>query len=125
MSIKYEIEPRKGVILTTVSGTVTEEEVTKYLGEVFLHPKRGHPYREIFDLRDVTKFDVDMEGARRIVAFAKHYQAHWENGQVALVAPRDYEFGMARVIGAYADDMPFEFRVFRNMNDAKAWIELD
>jgi hypothetical protein len=125
MPIKYEIEPKKGMILSIASGIVTEEEVTKHMGEVFLLPERGKPYREIFDLRNATKFDVDMEGARRIVVFAKSYEDNWKHGQVAIVAPRDYEFGMARVIGAYSDDMPFEFQVFRNMKNAKAWIALD
>jgi hypothetical protein len=111
--------------LTTVSGSVTAEDIIKYLGEVFPHPNRGQPYREIFDLRDAGTFDVDMAGARRIATFAKGYRSELESGMVALVAPRDFEFGMGRVIGAYLDELPFDFRVFRNMNEAKNWLGLD
>jgi hypothetical protein len=125
MAIKYKIEPTKGVILTTVSGSVSVEDIITYLGEVFPHPKRGQPYREIFDLRDADMFGVDMEGARQIAAFVEGYRSELESGMVALVAPRDFEFGMGRVIGAYLDELPFDFRVFRDSKDARAWIGLD
>ncbi len=125
MPIKYTIDPTNGTILTTVSGSVTAEDIIKYLGEVFPHPKRGQPHCEIFDLRDAGTFDVDMDGARRIAAFAKGYRSELESAMVALVAPRDFEYGVGRVIGAYLDELPLDFRVFRNMKDAKSWIGLD
>ena len=125
IAFKYEIEPTMGAILTKVSGCVTAEEIIVYLAEVFSHPKRGRPYRELFDLREADLFGVDMDGARRIAAFVKDYRSELESGMVAVVAPRDFDFAMGRVIGAYLDELPFDFRVFRNMNDAKAWIGLD
>jgi hypothetical protein len=124
MTIRYAIEPTLGTILTTVSGTVTTDDVISYLTEVLPHPNRGRPYREIFDLRKVGTLQVDMEGARRIAAFVRGFESELDAGMVAVVAPRDFEFGMGRVIGAYLDELPFEFRVFRNMDDARVWIGL-
>jgi len=52
-----------GAILTKVSGCVTAEEIIVYLAEVFSHPKRGRPYRELFDLREADLSDAKLIGA--------------------------------------------------------------
>ena len=124
MAIKYEIEPTMGAVLTTVTGIVTTDEIIKYLAEVLPHPKRGRPQREIFDLRSAELVQLDMEGVRRIAAFVGSYRDEIESGKVAVVASRDFEFGMGRVVGAHLDELPLDFRVFRKMEDARAWIGL-
>jgi hypothetical protein len=42
--------------------------------------------------------------------------------KVAVVAPQDLAYGLARMYGALADAVPWKFRVFRSVEDAESWL---
>jgi hypothetical protein len=44
--------------------------------------------------------------------------------RVAVVAPKDLSFGLARMYDAFADSIPWNFVVFRAMDAALAWLGL-
>ena len=47
-------------------------------------------------------------------------------GRVAIVAPKDVEFGMSRMHKALSDDQtPHNINVFRDIDSALKWIERD
>ena len=44
--------------------------------------------------------------------------------KIAVIAPKDASFGLARMYGAYSDEIEADFVVFRSSDEALAWLEL-
>jgi hypothetical protein len=42
--------------------------------------------------------------------------------KIAVVAPRDLSFGLARMYEAFADSIPWKLAIFRSAEDALAWL---
>lgn len=42
--------------------------------------------------------------------------------KIAVIAPKDLSFGMARMFEAFSDTVPFNFGVFREIDAALAWL---
>jgi hypothetical protein len=42
--------------------------------------------------------------------------------KIAVVAPKDLSFGLARMYGVFADSIPWDFVVFRATDAALAWL---
>jgi hypothetical protein len=42
---------------------------------------------------------------------------------VAFVADRPAEYGMARMYGVLAGDLPFAYETFADMDEAGAWLD--
>ena len=78
----------------------------------------------LLDLRKarITKLaPADLSDlAKRI----KHYYASRDAGKTVLVVSTDLEFGLGRMFEAISEteQLPFEFRSFRNMEQAEAWL---
>ncbi len=47
-------------------------------------------------------------------------------GKTALVGKFDVDFGLARQYGAYAEmeQLPVEYQIFRNIEEAMKWLQL-
>ena len=61
---------------------------------------------------------MDDAGRSRRVAHLRR------GGKTVVVTQNTLEFGMSRMREAFGEieKMPFEFRTFRNLNDAKKWL---
>ena len=46
-------------------------------------------------------------------------------GKIAIVASKDVEFGMARMVELLADESPTEIRVFRAVGEAESWLGIE
>ena len=57
--------------------------------------------------------------ARRV---SHHVASRLEEGKLAVIAPRDLLFGMARMYEMLRDDSPVEVRVFRERDEAESWL---
>jgi hypothetical protein len=52
------------------------------------------------------------------------YQDIGARPMVAVIAPADVSFGLARMYEAFADRIPWDFAVFRTARKALAWLRL-
>ena len=122
MPIQYDIDS-KGIIQGRPYGILSTAEVIEYLQAVMTDQRRKDPYREIFLLEKVEELRLDTAAMREIVNFAKEHILVLEGGKVAYVAEGDFEFGMGRVLEAYAAGLPLELHAFRTLEEAQAWID--
>jgi hypothetical protein len=118
-----------GGVITTYSGRVTEKEFYQCLKEKFLlggksmsHGKISVPLYYICYFADATNFDVSIEAVK---FSATIYKALMEVNQTvfeAVVAPNNYEFGMARLWQASLGSQSARAKVFRTRDTANNWI---
>jgi hypothetical protein len=124
MTIQVHVDESRQLVEVVFAGQVTDSEfadtMNRYLQEPFATLPLG-----LFDLTDIASLDVAAESirdaARRV---AQHVDSRLEQGKLAIVAPRDLLFGMARMYEMLRDESPVEVRVFRERNEAESWLGL-
>lgn len=124
MPIHVRVDEAQALVEVEFAGELTDsdfiETVTRYLREPFTTLPLG-----LFDLSGVTVMDVASASIREVARrAAEHVDSSLEEGKVAIVAPRDFLFGMARMYEILRDGSPVEVRVFRERGEAESWLGL-
>jgi len=115
------LNPELGVLAIRYSGDVSVEELMQVMDEA-VHLAGFHAgLTAIGDFRNcevsVTAADID-----RLVGYAKRTDLAWGDTRWALIADKDYIYGLARIYMAKTQMMHVESRVFRSAEQADDWL---
>jgi hypothetical protein len=128
MPLEHRIDHRLRLVLTRAVGTLTDDEVFAYQHDVWSRQEVAG-YDELIDMSAVEH--VAVPSPDRIVRLAS-VSAGMDVGmpptRLAIIAPRDFEFGLGRMYGAHREmDSRNTKRVgvFRSRAEAQAWLGLD
>ena len=114
--------PDLSLIVLSLEGDIDVNEFLKTLrgfaaGEI--------KYRNvIWDTTQGSVGELDPSVIRDITDFLKKGLGMRQGGKTAVVAPEDLNYGIGRVLQAYTDlgDLLVEYRTFRSLEDAMAWM---
>lgn len=114
-------EKYNDVVVLRVIGGVTFEEITEAM-------KRHFPNVTKHLIWDYTNGDlshVTAEDFRKVPDMAAKYFTNRQKGRTTFACPNDLTYGMLRMYTAFADldNMPYEYEVHRNFEDALKWVE--
>jgi hypothetical protein len=123
MAVTVDWRDDKGIVLIC-SGVLTGEELINVNKSLVAERSRGLRYA-IVDLSAVDEIQVSPTDLRATVEDDRRLAAIVEPGMpVAIAAPQDLGFGLARMWEALADrETEWRISVFRSMDDANSWIE--
>jgi len=79
-------------------------------------------HRVIWDGRELLAGHAPSLEVREVANRQLGDRPDLPKARAAMVAGRDLEFGMGRMMEAFLAEAPVEFRTFRAMEDARAWI---
>ena len=114
------IDTKLGIVFTVGSGALTDDDIRAHQQSLAKNPDFRPNLRQLLDTRAVTEVKVTPEGVRAAVAgnpFGK-------GAKRAFVAATETIFGMARMFEQSRVNPQDEFRVFRSMDEARAWLGL-
>ena len=79
----------------------------------------------IWDCSQVTEINILNRELQTIVQYAKKHSDKRAGGQTALVANSSLKFGLARMTSIFAElvGLPWEMKIFKNLDAAMAWIK--
>ncbi len=124
MSISYRIESDLGVVFTTATGVLTDDELLAHKLTLSRDPSFRPGMVELSDVRGVGRLEVTPEGVRRMVAVDAVGSDRPSNHKLAIVVAQDVVFGMARMYEMLSDPAGTSVRIFRGMDEAKDWLGL-
>ncbi|UCG85271.1 MAG: hypothetical protein JSW71_15210 [Gemmatimonadota bacterium] len=123
MAVKSTIDPNSGVIVHSVAGDTSLDELVRALERIVDHPLYQPGADALWDFSGAEVRNVDGKELRNLVRQVRQRLAGRDTGyKVALVAPRDVDYGLARMYEAYASELPIELSVFRSSGDAWDWL---
>ncbi len=122
MAITYRIDRALGLVHTTATGTLTDEDLADHKRALLRDPDFKPGMKELSDVRAVEQLQVTVDGVRRLVALDKVQSADLVDYQLAIVVSADLVFGMARMYETLTEDSVQDVGVFRDMEEAKAWL---
>ncbi|GAG24608.1 unnamed protein product, partial [marine sediment metagenome] len=116
-----------GGVLITGRGVITVDEANETSAKMnALECERHVPY-ELCDYSNVEKFDFLTEDVERCARIDTAVDRICPDTAVALVAPSDVAFGMARawqILVELYEDSGITCAVFRTRAEAEEWIHL-
>ena len=124
MGIVFDIRESERLVHVSCTGDITLSEILAYEQEVIEAPGFDPSYDELIDLRGATKLDVSFEDVEGIVSYEKSHEKYVGARKCAFVAPRAFNFGIARMYELMEDDSPMETKVFRDIGEARSWLGL-
>ena len=110
-------------VLNVGSGVVTSAEIIEGARTVQRDESRAKRLTHgLTDLTDVSELRVTTAELRLIVDASRKTAQLVPRGIVAIVAPRDHAFGMARMWELLIDEAGWTTRVFRDRVEAELWL---
>jgi len=134
--IAYTIDDENGLVLSVGRGVVTTRELFDYLAAQVRDPAVPLPLRDLHDLSRVERFEAGGEDFRQIVAGLERDPQRIQDARLAIIAPRDYVYGMYRMFELLSAHAPSveklraegrapHVRVFRQHDEARDWLLSD
>ncbi len=119
MPISYRIDKSLRMVFTTAQGVLTGQDILTHLPRLREDPDFDPSYDQLVDFRDVIEIPIPRGEMETI---SMH---HVFNGRGAVVAEKDIGFGMMRMYEVLSKFEPDQFKVFRDMAEARRWLGLD
>src|SRR5262249_61190495 len=95
--LEHRIDHRLRVVLTRATGTLTDDEVFAYQRDVWSQPDVAG-YDELIDMTHVERVAVPSpERVVRLASVSAGMDLPEPTTRLAIVAPRDFEFGLGRL----------------------------
>ena len=128
MPLEHRIDHRLRLVVTRAVGTLTDDEVFSYQHDVWSRPEVAG-YDELIDMSAVEHVAVPSpERIVRLASVSAGMDVRAPATRLAIIAPRDFEFGLGRMYGAHRDmdgRSTKQMGVFRTRAEALAWLGLD
>lgn len=124
MGIRFLIDLPCRCVVTRMWGSVSGADIHEYLRAMRAHPDFNPDYPRIVDMRRITQMPTTSE--MRMLAQTVSAMAGG-TGRRALIADRDYPFGLLRMFEIIAGihSTETDYRAFRDPASAAEWLELD
>ena len=119
MPWSYRIDKELKTVFSKVTGAATYDDVRDHREALLNDSEFDHTYNQLVDFSEITKFELSLS-TMEAIAKSKLFS---ETSMRAIVAPQDLAFASARVFEAYYPSDTV--MVFRELDEARRWLDLD
>jgi hypothetical protein len=125
MPITYRTHPEHNLITLEHTGKIPDEEFLAFYKRLYQSDRSLASMNHLVDLREADSSPRSSDVLHQFADFMKSsFESLTTRPKVAVVAPRDLSFGLARMYEALADAVPWDFTVFRAIDEALTWLGL-
>jgi len=125
LNIEYFVRPEHNLVVFVQTGRVPDDEFLKFYRSFFESDAFDPPIKILVDLRETSSSSRSPETLLHFAELAEKKLADVDHRtKVAVVAPRDTSFGLARMYEILSGPVDWNFVVFRAMDSALAWLGL-
>lgn len=124
MPIEYAIDADLGVVFTTASGVLTEDELLEHKRKVISDPGFKPGFIELSDVRSVSDLAISADALERFVAQDDSDAERLKDYKLAIVVSGALEFGMGAMYEMMSRANNRDVRIFRDLGLAKEWLQI-
>lgn len=125
MPIEVQIDHQRRCVMAAITGDIRDVELLDYQKSVWSDPALAG-YDELIDATGAgCAPEVSSSGLSQISQCAASMDTACERSRLAVVAPQDVYFGLARMYEVLRSETPGSRKavsVFRSRADAEAWL---
>jgi hypothetical protein len=124
MPITYRIDESQQLVVTTVLGRISEAEVRAHAAATARDPRVQACVRAIVDIGESAEASFDTKVISDLAMTARALE-DLSARKVALIAPSDTSYGLARVFQGFREGIGGgDVQVFRGRPEGEAWLGL-
>jgi hypothetical protein len=121
MPVIYQIDQASKIIRTRCTGNVTIEEVLEHFRVLTQDPECPDRLDVLLDLSEQTSIP-ERDNMDEVAETIRRIRSTVQFGACAIIACTDVLFGMLRMFEVFATDYFGAICVFRNKEEAEAWL---
>jgi hypothetical protein len=118
MAISIDWDPQSRIWTLTTGKTFDLDQISDLVEKTDWKTSKSY----VWDFRALVKGPDSTDEVRQSVDLVRRTHELWAGSRAAIVVARDVDFGIARMFGAYADEIDVEYRVFREKRSALEWL---
>ncbi|MBD3671796.1 MAG: hypothetical protein HUJ29_13585 [Gammaproteobacteria bacterium] len=122
MSLETEIRESEGLVVHTITGELSLDEVKQATVRLFSNPAFRPDMSILVDLREGTANALSQQDLDDFVELTQAMDEKRGNGRSAILAARDVDFGIGRILQALLDGSSRSLQVFRDYKQALKWL---
>ena len=123
MSVRFRIISSAKFAHFKVSGNITTiEEILCKGTSLFTDEDWENGFNVLLDYRDVSQMDIYGSDVRQLVFQDKKNSHLFDKSRFAVVAVKDFVYGLARMWEILSEHTRIECRVLRNIDKALDWL---
>ena len=115
MGLVMEFDPTNNILRGTLEGRVTDAILLGSYATLVRYAQSHPPCRGLWDVSDVTEFEVSGHALRQVERLPPIISTGYMR---VIVAPRDFLFGMMRMLQILSEESRPELHVVRTMGEA-------
>jgi len=121
--INVKIDRDKELTTFIVEGDLSAAEILQYSSEYY---EKNPTHYVLWDATKGSLNNISNEEFRNLAKEMKKYTEMRSGGKTALVGKFDLDFGVGRQYEVYAEmeQLPIQYQIFRNVEDAKKWLQV-
>ena len=123
VSITYRIDEALGVVRTTVTGRLDDQDLLAHKRALLADPRFTVGMKELSDIRQCEQMDVTPQGIAAAASFDSDHSSELRAHRLGLLVPTDLVFGLARMYEMSTDGNTGGVMVFRTEEDALRWLD--
>ncbi|MBN2424545.1 MAG: hypothetical protein JXR46_14000 [Calditrichaceae bacterium] len=125
MPLEFTINHKDGYLTCKYLGQITDEEIVASWQKFYEGNKWIPGFNELNDLSEADFMCITTSGLRRLAQLSKTMQEKMniQELKVAIYAPTPLQFGLSRVYEVLAGDSPEIHKIFKDLDEAKAWLK--
>ncbi len=124
MPIHYSIDPERRLVLATVRGDFTLDEIVASIDNAVQDSAFEPGFNVLSDHREVGN-PITPTQLMQTVEHIGRDQSPLAGARWAVVTTKPASWGMMRAFAVWAESIPLTIQVFRSMEEAEAWLESD
>lgn len=125
MAIEYEIIEEKHLVIAKGTGVVTGDDVINHLNTLAADARYVAPMKKLVDYRAIESMKQSHGQILMISQKKQTLEDRFAGERCALVAPKDLTFGIARMHQSFINTPALDIEVFRRIEDALAWLDVE
>jgi hypothetical protein len=123
-TVQYGITPSIKLAYVKFWGHLTIEDLL-VKGNSFLNDEDWeNGFDILLDYREVTQLDVYGKDVQKIVANDMMNEHFFDKSRCAVVAEKDFVYGLARMWEAFSEQTKIKSKLFKDMDNALDWLGL-
>ena len=125
MPVVYQIIDRLQLVYARLIGTVDFEALQHHLKELSEDARYIPPMKKLVDFRLCNEYRLSTKEEQKLASFKEIFADKFRDERCAIVAPGNLLYGSNRAFQEQSFDSVIATMVFRNINDAFAWLQID
>jgi len=123
MPVHLTVDSEQQVVFVIHLGLVDDDEVLTLNERIRVDPRVKSGFSIFVDLREARSELRTTEALKRLAEQSRQWlRDPTSNSRLAVLAPRDISYGLARMFGTFSDAAENQFCVFRDLHTAADWL---